>query len=59
MGAALLAGAGIGRFDPAAQVQEWAAYDPPVEPLEQNHTRYLDIAERFQHAYNLHKGDFS
>ena len=58
MGAALLAGAGIGRFDAAAQAQEWAAYDPPVEPLDENHIRYLEMADRFQDAYNAHQDDF-
>jgi xylulokinase len=58
MGAALLAGAGIGRFDPAAEAQHWAAFDPPVEPLQENHARYLNMAARFQHAYNLHRDDY-
>ncbi|MCJ7659671.1 MAG: xylulokinase [Anaerolineales bacterium] len=58
IGAALLAGAGIGRFDAAAQAQEWAAYDPPVEPLDENHIRYLEMADRFQDAYNAHQDDF-
>jgi len=58
MGAALLAGGGIGRFDPAAQAQHWAAYDPPVEPQKENHARYLNMTARFQHAYHLHQDDF-
>jgi len=58
LGAALLAGAGIGCFDAAAQALEWAAYDAPVEPNEENHHRYLEIAARFQDAYTVHKEDF-
>jgi sugar (pentulose or hexulose) kinase len=58
MGAALLAGAGIGRFDAAARAQVWAAYDPPVEPLDENHARYLEMADRFSEAYTKHQDDF-
>jgi xylulokinase len=58
MGAALLAGAGIGRFDAADQALVWAEYDPPVEPLKENHVRYLELSTRFQDAYIKHQDDF-
>jgi xylulokinase len=51
LGAALLAGAGIGRFDPAGQAQEWAAYDTPIEPIDDNHHRYMELSDRFHDVY--------
>jgi xylulokinase len=55
MGAALLAGAGIGRFDAAAQAQGWAACDAPVEPLGGNHARYMEFSDRFHDVYSKHQ----
>jgi xylulokinase len=57
-GAALLAGAGIGLFDPAAASQEWARYDPPVEPNLEHNSRYQEILEMFRAAYQKHRDDF-
>jgi xylulokinase len=58
VGAALLAGAGIGRFDASDQALIWSEYDPPIEPLQENHTRYLELCTRFQDAYIKHQDDF-
>lgn len=51
VGAALLAGAGIGLFDPGVRAQQWASYDPPVEPDLSCHSRYQELLERFRGAY--------
>jgi xylulokinase len=58
LGAALLAGAGVGLFDPGATAQEWASYDPPVEPDLANHARYLELLELFRCAYRNNRQEF-
>jgi xylulokinase len=57
-GAALLAGAGIGLFDAGEAAQEWARYDPPIEPDSRRHARYQEILPIFQRAYQMHREDF-
>jgi xylulokinase len=58
MGAALLAGGGIGQFNPVEAAREWAYYDPPLEPEPRAHARYQEILPVFQHAYQAHREDF-
>ncbi len=58
LGAALLAGAGIDLFEPTEQAHLWADYDPPMEPSPENHASYLQMAERFQRAYTVHRNDY-
>ncbi len=58
LGAALLAGAGIGLFDLLATASSWASYGPPVEPDCRNHEDYLALFQLFRGAYRKHRGDF-
>jgi xylulokinase len=58
MGAALLAGAGIGLFDPASAAREWAQYGAPVEPDSGAHALYGRLLAIFRSAYQKHRADF-
>lgn len=58
VGAVLLAGGGVGLFDPGATAQVWASYGSPVEPDAQHHRRYRDLLEVFRSAYQKHRDDF-
>jgi xylulokinase len=58
MGAALLAGAGIGLFDPDPAALGWTAYDPPVEPDDERHDCYRSLFGLFRSAYHKHREDF-
>ena len=58
VGAALLAGAGIGLFDPGVRAQQWASYDSPVEPDLNHHARYLELLELFRDAYRNNRQEF-
>ena len=58
LGAAILAGAGIGLFEATGASQEWTAYDPPIEPDLQAHARYMEILEIFRSAYRQNRADF-
>jgi xylulokinase len=59
MGALLLAGAGIGLFDPAPTARAWATYGPPVEPDARRHALYQDLLPLFRGAYQKHREDFA
>jgi xylulokinase len=58
LGAALLAGSGIGRFDPVAAARAWASYGPTVKPDRARHERYAALFALFQSAYRKHVDDF-
>jgi xylulokinase len=58
LGAALLAGAAIGLFDPAEAAKRWATYDDPVEPDLQAHGVYAELLPIFRDAYSKHVDDF-
>jgi xylulokinase len=58
LGAALLAGAGIGLFDPAETAQRWATYDDPVEPDARAQAVYERLLPVFRDAYRKHVDDF-
>ncbi len=58
LGAALLAGAGVGLFEPATAATAWAAYDPPLEPDSGRHDRYETLLALFRGAYLKHRDDF-
>lgn len=51
LGAALLAGSGLGLFDLAAQAQTWAAYAPTVDPDPAAHAFYQSRLPLFRAAY--------
>ncbi|MBS1253563.1 MAG: Xylulose kinase [Anaerolineales bacterium] len=58
VGAALMAGAGIGLFELEPTAQAWAGYDDPVEPSDRRHACYQDILALFRDAYQKHREDF-
>lgn len=58
VGAVLLAGGGVGLFDPGRTARAWAGYSAPVEPDPQHHSRYRDLLELFRSAYQKHRTDF-
>jgi xylulokinase len=58
LGAALLAGAGIGWFEAAETAKAWAAYADPVEPNQQRHELYNRVLAVFRDAYLRHVDDF-
>lgn len=51
MGAALLAGAGVGLFELITQSTDWAKYSPPLDPNAGNHKRYLELFGFFADVY--------
>jgi len=57
-GAILLAGGGVGLFDPASTAQMWATYGPPVEPDSGRHVLYQALLTMFRSAYQKHREDF-
>jgi xylulokinase len=57
-GAALLAGGGIGLFDPQSTAQAWARYSPPIEPDGQRHALYQTLMPLFRDAYQHHREHF-
>ncbi|MEM7118715.1 MAG: xylulokinase [Chloroflexota bacterium] len=59
LGAILLAGSGNGRFDLATTAQQWATYQPPIQPNPTNHATYQTLLPIFRAAYDKHKEDFS
>lgn len=58
LGAALLAGEGLGRLDAARAAREWAGYGPPLEPDARRHDRYQALLGLFRKAYRAHRDDF-
>jgi len=58
LGAILLAGGGVGLFDPGSTAQMWAAYGPLVEPDGQRHALYQTLLPLFCSAYQKHREDF-
>lgn len=59
LGAALLAGAGVGLFDPAEAAQRWARYDDSVEPDAGSHGIYTELLPIYRDAYRKHVADFT
>jgi xylulokinase len=51
LGAALLAGAGVGRFDLVAAAHSWARYDADVQPDPRRHSIYQGLLAEFRAAY--------
>lgn len=58
LGACLLAGAGIGLFDPAVTASGWTTYDVPIDPDHRRHEDYLQLLQVFRNAYQKHREDF-
>jgi xylulokinase len=58
MGAALLAGGGIGCFGPGAAARAWASYGPLIEPDPQRHIRYRELLALFRSAYQKYRDSF-
>jgi xylulokinase len=59
VGAAMLAGAGMGLFEAGETARAWAGYGAPVEPDYQRHNRYHELLPLFRDAYQKHRADFS
>lgn len=59
IGAALLAGAGLGALDPAAEARAWAKYDDQVEPNSDANQVYRGLLGIFRAAYLKHQADFA
>jgi xylulokinase len=57
LGAALMAGAGIGMFDIVEASQQWAKYDPLMEPNFTDHARYLEIFSLYRSIYQTFKAE--
>lgn len=55
MGAALLAGAGLGLYDAAQQSRKWAAYAAQQDPNLENHESYLELYEMFGEIYRQNR----
>jgi xylulokinase len=58
LGAALVAGAGIGSFDLAETAQTWTRYDDPTVPNPAAHQTYQRLLPIFREAYTKHRDDF-
>lgn len=58
LGAALLAGAGVGGLDLIATARAWARYDEPVQPDPDAHRLYQRLVPVFRDAYVKHRDDF-
>jgi xylulokinase len=59
LGALLLAGAGIGLFEPDAEAQRWATYGTPLEPDNDRHVFYQELLSLFRSTYQKHREDFA
>lgn len=51
VGACLLAGAGVGAWDPVEAAQEWAQHGAAAEPDRLRHDRYQELSLLFRDAY--------
>jgi xylulokinase len=58
LGAAIVAGAGVGAFDLAAAARAWAKYEEPVWPDDQARPTYERLRSIFRDAYVKHRSDF-
>jgi xylulokinase len=58
LGALLLAGGGVGLFDPGAAARAWAGYERPIEPNRPHHALYQRLLTIYREAYQKHREDF-
>jgi xylulokinase len=58
MGAALLAGGGVGLLDVPAAAAEFATYGRAIEPSAAGRGPYAELYAVFRAAYQKHRGDF-
>ncbi len=58
LGDAILAGVATGVFKDFSVAKEWAEYDEPVEPSQENHERYMEYFARYKPLYEHVKEDF-
>jgi xylulokinase len=58
LGAAIIAGAGIGIFDLVKKSRKLARYEAPIEPQISNHTRYKELFEVYCEIYQQNKDIF-
>jgi xylulokinase len=57
LGAALMAGAGIGIFDIVEASRQWAKYEAPIEPNLAAHAQYHEILPLYRSIYQSIKGE--
>jgi xylulokinase len=57
LGAALMAGAGLGLFDLTEASQRWAAYDAATDPDFNDREKYLGMLTLFRSIYQNYKGE--
>jgi xylulokinase len=58
MGAILLAGSGLGLFDPAETAPRWATYGEAMAPDRGRRALYSELLALFRAAYRKHREDF-
>lgn len=59
VGAALLAGGGLGLFEPTAAAKAWVAYEDQVEPNPRANEVYGRLLGIYRAAYRKHRADFA
>lgn len=57
-GDAILAGVATGAFTDFSVAKEWAEYVEPMEPIQENHERYMEYFCLYKQVYEHVKGDF-
>jgi xylulokinase len=58
MGDAILAGVATGIFNDFSVAKAWAEYSVPVEPIPENHERYMEYFALYKQIYEHVKDDF-
>jgi xylulokinase len=59
LGAALMAGVGIGMFDIVETSQRWAKYEAAIDPDLSDHAKYHEVLNLFRSIYHKLKADTS
>lgn len=59
VGAALLAGAGMGLLDAGRAARRWAGYHSPVEPEERRHVLYTELLDIFRAVHRAQRDDLA
>lgn len=58
LGDAILAGVSVGVFEDFSVARQWARYTDQLEPIAQNHERYLEYFEIYKNIYAHLQSDF-
>ncbi len=57
-GDAILAGVAAGTFKDFSVAKEWAEYEGEMEPIAENHKKYMEYFELYKELYEHIKGDY-